>query len=167
MALSMDEQRVLAEIEQRLAAEEPSLAACMTNFRRPGPAAVLRSPRARIIGSLFTVLLVAMISLMVYAMIPFRAHGARTPAGHQATLPSQTQISASGGGPVQLSPVTASTGAGARQAGAANTAAAANKSGKATRTGSASAAIRNRAATASATSTGSKGKTSGTSAGHQ
>jgi Protein of unknown function (DUF3040) len=77
MALSMDEQRVLAEIERRLAAEDPGLAACLTAFRRPGPATVLRSPRARIIGSLFTVLLVAMVSLMVYAMIPFRGHGAR------------------------------------------------------------------------------------------
>jgi len=77
MALSMDEQRALAEIERRLAADDPGLASCMTAFRRPGPANVLRSPRVRIIGSLFTVLLVAMISLMVYAMIPFRAHGAR------------------------------------------------------------------------------------------
>src|SRR5580698_4317679 len=79
MALSMDEQRVLAEIERRLAADDPGLATCLTSFRRPGPATVLRSPRARIMGSLFTVLLVAMVSLMVYAMIPFRAHGARTP----------------------------------------------------------------------------------------
>jgi hypothetical protein len=74
MALSMDEQRALAEIERRLAADDPGLATCLTAFRRPGPANVLRSPRARIIGSLFTVLLVAMVSLMVYAMIPFRAH---------------------------------------------------------------------------------------------
>jgi hypothetical protein len=80
MALSMDEQRVLAEIERRLAADDPGLATSLTSFRRPGPATVLRSPRARIIGSLFTVLLVAMVSLMVYAMIPFRAHGARPPA---------------------------------------------------------------------------------------
>jgi hypothetical protein len=101
MALSMDEQRVLAEIERRLTAEDPGLAACMTNFRRPGPAAVLRSPRGRIIGSLFTVLLVAMISLMVYAMIPFRGHATRTPAGHTG-VPTSNQISATG----------ASTGAG-------------------------------------------------------
>ena len=74
MALSMDEQRALAEIERRLAADDPGLATCLTAFRRPGPANVLRSPRARIIGSLFTVLLVAMVSLMVYAMIPFRTH---------------------------------------------------------------------------------------------
>jgi cytoskeletal protein RodZ len=72
MALSQDEQRVLAEIERRLAADDPGLASCLTTFRRPGPATVLRSPRARIIGSLFTVLLVAMVALMVYAMIPFR-----------------------------------------------------------------------------------------------
>jgi Protein of unknown function (DUF3040) len=85
MALSMDEQRVLAEIERRLAADDPGLATCLTSFRRPGPATVLRSPRARIVGSLFTVLLVAMVSLMVYAMIPFRAHGARTPAAPSAS----------------------------------------------------------------------------------
>ena len=84
MALSMDEQRALAEIERRLAADDPGLATCLTAFRRPGPANVLRSPRARIIGSLFTVLLVAMVSLMVYAMIPFRAHGSRP------TVPSST-----------------------------------------------------------------------------
>jgi hypothetical protein len=100
MALSMDEQRVLAEIERRLAAEEPALAACLTAFRRPtpGPAAVLRSPRARILGSLFTVLLVATISLMVYAMIPFRAHGARVPPGRSASVPSHTALTASSGG---------------------------------------------------------------------
>jgi len=165
----MDEQRVLAEIERRLAAEEPGLAACMTSFRRPGPAAVLRSPRARIIGSLFTVLLVAMISLMVYAWIPFRAHGARTPPGHPATLPNQTQISASGSSPAQISPITAGVGTGARQTSAANPPGVANPAAAARTTkkaGSASAAIRNRAATTSARPTGTKGGTSGTSAGN-
>ena len=94
MALSMDEQRMLAEIERRLAAEDPGLASCMTTFRRPGPARVLRSPRARIIGSLFTVLLVAMVSLTVYAMIPFRAHIPR----HTQTpyAPGSVGISATG-----------------------------------------------------------------------
>jgi hypothetical protein len=91
MALSMDEQRVLAEIERRLAAEEPRLAASLTTFRRPGPAAVLRSPRVRLFGSLGTVMVVALISLLVYAVIPFRGHSARTPAE-----PGQTAITASG-----------------------------------------------------------------------
>jgi cytoskeletal protein RodZ len=101
MALSQDEQRMLAEIERRLAADDPGLASCLTTFRRPGPATVLRSPRARIIGSLFTVLLVAMVALMVYAMVPFRTHMQRpsTPptAGATATTagaPATTAFSA-------------------------------------------------------------------------
>jgi Protein of unknown function (DUF3040) len=85
MALSMDEQRMLAEIERRLAAEDPGLASRLSTFRRPGPASAFRSPRARIIGSLFTVALVAVISLMVYAMVPFRAHVARSGGRPQAT----------------------------------------------------------------------------------
>ena len=105
MALSMDEQRALAEIERRLAADDPGLATCMTAFRRPGPANVLRSPRARIIGSLFTVLLVAMVSLMIYAMIPFRTHGTTVPrSATSSTAPAksvmgQTDLSAGPGTP--------------------------------------------------------------------
>ena len=96
MALSMDEQRALAEIERRLAADDPGLAACLTAFRRPGPARVLRSPRARIIGSLFTVLLVAMVSLMVYAMIPFRSHGVRPSVAPGASTQDKVSVVASG-----------------------------------------------------------------------
>ena len=115
MALSMDEQRALAEIERRLAADDPGLATCMTAFRRPGPARVLRSPRARIIGSLFTVLLVAMVSLMVYAMIPFRAHGARTPATPSAGTPGNVAIAATGssGQPQSRPPASANASASA------------------------------------------------------
>jgi len=92
MALSQDDQRILAEIERRLATDDPGLASSLTAFRRPGPAKLLRSPRARIVGSLFTVLLVALVSLTVYAMIPFRAHLSRpaTPAA----VPASTAFSA-------------------------------------------------------------------------
>jgi cytoskeletal protein RodZ len=93
MALSQDEQRMLAEIERRLAADDPGLASSLTTFRRPGPATVLRSPRARIIGSLFTVLLVAMVSLMVYAMIPFRTHVPRHEPATTAA-PANASVSA-------------------------------------------------------------------------
>src|SRR6516225_4735978 len=96
MALSQDEQRMLAEIERRLAADDPGLASCLTTFRRPGPAHVLRSPRARIIGSLFTILLVAMVSLMVYAMIPFRTHAPRTNVTPSAGTPGNVSIAAPG-----------------------------------------------------------------------
>jgi hypothetical protein len=118
MALSMDEQRALAEIERRLAADDPGLATCLTAFRRPGPANVLRSPRARIVGSLFTVLLVAMVSLMVYAMIPFRTHGTRPSSVVTSTGTQQgdamTATGTGGGNPHPS--VTASTGAPAKSA---------------------------------------------------
>src|ERR1700749_4012997 len=115
MALSADEQRVLAEIERRLAADDPGLATCLTAFRRPGPGSVLRSPRARIIGSLFTVLLVAMVSLMVYAMIPFRTHNARTSVTPSAGIPGNVSIAATGTGtrPGSAPPVSASMSASA------------------------------------------------------
>jgi cytoskeletal protein RodZ len=115
MALSADEQRELAEIERRLATDDPGLATCMTAFRRPGPGRVLRSPRARIIGSLFTVLLIAMVSLMVYAMIPFRTHNTRMAPPSTAATSGNVAISPAGtGGPAQNSPLaSASTGASA------------------------------------------------------
>src|SRR5438045_9362030 len=106
MALSAEEQRERAEIERRLATDDPGLATCLTAFRRPGPSRVLRSPRARIIGSVFTVLLVAMVSLMVYAMIPFRANHER-PAPTTAGTPASVSASATGtgtGGPQQDPP---------------------------------------------------------------
>jgi Protein of unknown function (DUF3040) len=127
MALSMDEQRVLAEIERRLAADDPGLATCLTSFRRPGPATVLRSPRARIIGSLFTVLLVTMVSLMVYAMVPFRTHGARMPAApnastHGAVATAAARASAgSRTTPPALANASASATAAARSAGKSET----------------------------------------------
>jgi hypothetical protein len=93
MALSQDEQRILAEIERRMVTDDPSLASSLTTFRRPRPSKVFRSPRARIMGSLFTVLLVAMVSLTVYAMIPFRAQMSRQTPPAGSTMPATTAIS--------------------------------------------------------------------------
>jgi hypothetical protein len=124
MALSADEQRALAEIERRLATDDPGLATCMTAFRRPGPSRILRSPRARIIGSLFTVLLVAMVSLMVYAMIPFRASHDRPASPTTAGTPGSVSASSTGtgtGGQQQNSPL-ASAGTGASATGAVSSA---------------------------------------------
>jgi cytoskeletal protein RodZ len=123
MALSMDEQRMLAEIERRLAAENPGLASDLTSFRKPGRVSVLRSTRARVIGSLFTVVVVAMVSLMVYAMLPFRS-GSRTVGNHPVTTTSVN------GGPDQakigVEPVKSS----AAQSSAAQSSAAQSSTGK-------------------------------------
>jgi Protein of unknown function (DUF3040) len=95
MALSMDEQRMLAEIERRLAAQDPGLATRLSTFRRPRPAAGLRTTRGKIIGSICTIVLLAVIGITVYAMTPFRAYG-------QKTKPTATtsSVSASVGGAI-------------------------------------------------------------------
>jgi hypothetical protein len=110
---------MLAEIERRLAAEDPGLAARMSSFRRPGPANIFRSARARVIGSLLTVVVVATVSLVVYAMLPFRSNSARTLGGHPVAsrgLPVMT-VSGAGqakagqakAGPAKTSPAKAGT----------------------------------------------------------
>jgi hypothetical protein len=90
MALSMDEQRMLAEIERRLAAEEPGLATRLSSFRRPGPGSWFRTTRGKIIGSICTVVLLAVIGLTVYAMVPFRAHSSKTPLSRLSSGQSST-----------------------------------------------------------------------------
>jgi Protein of unknown function (DUF3040) len=96
MALSQDEQRALAEIERRLAAEDPRLASSLATFRRPTPGALLRSPRARVIGTLFSVVLVAAISLMFYAMSPFRVHSPRAPVVPTASSQDRATLASTG-----------------------------------------------------------------------
>ncbi len=93
MALSMDEQRMLAEIERRLAAEDPGLATRLSSFRRPGPAARLRTTRGAIIGSIAAIALLAIIAVTVYATIPFRANGqklTKQPATTSTSAPAKT-----------------------------------------------------------------------------
>jgi cytoskeletal protein RodZ len=104
MALSMDEQRMLAEIERRLAAEDPGLATRLSSFKRPGPTAKLRSTRARVIGSLFTVALLAVVSLMIYAMVPFRAHSAKSTLTPQASSRPGVSAQAKMGPPASTAP---------------------------------------------------------------
>ncbi|HEY1699079.1 MAG TPA: DUF3040 domain-containing protein [Trebonia sp.] len=98
----MDEQRMLAEIERRLAAEDPGLATKLSSFKGPGSGGRLRSPRAKIIGALFAVAAALVISLTVYALVPFRAHdilGTTNPqvtGGVPASAPAKAGTSAGG-----------------------------------------------------------------------
>lgn len=100
MALSMDEQRMLAEIERRLAAADPGLATRLSSFRRPGPAATFRTTRGRIIGSICTVVLLAVIGLTVYALVPFRTQSSKAPADRLTSAHPSTSA------PVKAGPTT-------------------------------------------------------------
>ena len=91
MALSMEEQRILAEIERQLADEDPSLAVRLSTFRRPGLTAGLRTPRGRMLVSLFVVAAVALLSLMVYSLMPLRVLPGRG-GGGSTVAPIQTGL---------------------------------------------------------------------------
>ncbi len=91
MALSMDEQRILAEIEQHLARAEPALAARLAAFGHPVEGSALRSTRARIVASFALLVIVAVVSVVVYALIPLRSAdrggtGRATPAPRHPSM---------------------------------------------------------------------------------
>ena len=90
VALSMEEQRILAEIEQELERSEPVLAACLAMFSRPGRAGLLRvpgarrrSPRLLAVASVVAIVLLTVLPVVVYALVALRGVPPR-PAGHPA-----------------------------------------------------------------------------------
>jgi uncharacterized RDD family membrane protein YckC len=91
MALSMEEQRMLAEIERRLAAEDPVLAARMTTFRLPRLTLAPRSARSRLLASLLMLVVVGVVSVFVYALIPFRAPPVDSVTAHTNAPPASSQ----------------------------------------------------------------------------
>jgi hypothetical protein len=96
MALSMDEERMLAEIERRLADDDPVLAMRLTSFRLPRLSLAPRSSRARLTASLLMLLVVAAVSVFVYALMPFRGQNNGNGATHGTAPPSHPTLSASG-----------------------------------------------------------------------
>jgi cytoskeletal protein RodZ len=72
MALSMDEQRILAEIERRLAADDPYLAGNLSAFTRPRLGASIRAAKGRLLATVVAVAAVALAALVIYSFVPFR-----------------------------------------------------------------------------------------------
>jgi len=93
MALSMDEERMLAEIERRLADDDPVLAMRLTSFRLPRLSLAPRSSRARLTASLLMLLVVAAVSVFVYALMPFKGQNAGNAATHGSTFSHPTMSS--------------------------------------------------------------------------
>jgi Protein of unknown function (DUF3040) len=90
MALSMDEQRILEEMERKLAEDDPALAASMTAFRPRGITAALRSRRARVVLTTLALTAITLASVLVYVLSPFRDGIVRNSPGRTAT-PRVTQ----------------------------------------------------------------------------
>ena len=100
MALSMEEQRILDEIERKLAADDPRLASRFNTFGQHRLPATFTSARARTISCLVALALIAAVTVMMFVLSPMNHHSApptkaRTPAAATATAGSATTSFAS------------------------------------------------------------------------
>ncbi len=94
MALSMDEQRILDEIERGLANSDPLLASRMASFGAPRGPVTARMRRIRLLASFGTLLVIAAVSLVVYAMVPFRTAADRLPGTKASASPAHPAMMA-------------------------------------------------------------------------
>jgi hypothetical protein len=74
VALSMEEQRILDEMERNLAADDPRLASRLGSFGQQRLPGAIRSQQARTIGGVLALALIAAITIMVFVVSPFAAH---------------------------------------------------------------------------------------------
>jgi Protein of unknown function (DUF3040) len=79
VALSMEEQRMLDEMERALTAEDPRLAARLNAFGQQHLPGLFSSPRAKTISGLIALALVAAVTVMMFVFSPYARHHANTP----------------------------------------------------------------------------------------
>jgi hypothetical protein len=97
VALSMDEQRILDEMERNLAADDPRLASRLGSFgqqRRPG---TIRSQHARTIGGVLALALIAAVTVMMFVISPFANHAFQHGPGKVGTSHATSSQGASTG----------------------------------------------------------------------
>ena len=79
MALSMDEQRMLDEMERQLAIDDPRLASRFNAFGQQRLPSVLTSPRAKSLSGLLALALIAAVTIMMFVLSPYNGHRGSTP----------------------------------------------------------------------------------------
>jgi hypothetical protein len=94
VALSMEEQRMLDEMERQLCADDPRLASRFNSFGQQRPRGTFGSQRARTISGFVAFLLIAAVTVMMFLLSPYSGHHQPTPV-HPA---SKTATVAKGGG---------------------------------------------------------------------
>ena len=82
MALSMDEQRILEEMERNLAADDPRLAARLSAFGQQAMHNPFLSGRARAISGVLALTLVAAVTLVLFVLSPFARQHYLGPRAH-------------------------------------------------------------------------------------
>ncbi len=74
MALSMEEQRILDEMERKLAADDPRLASRFNRFGQQRLPGGFTSARARTISCVVAAALIAAVTIMMFVLSPYGRH---------------------------------------------------------------------------------------------
>ena len=85
MALSMEEQRMLDEMERALAADDPRLASRLNAFGQQRMPGAFTSPRAKTISGLLALALIAAVTIMMFVLSPYGRHQAGPPRPAHST----------------------------------------------------------------------------------
>jgi Protein of unknown function (DUF3040) len=86
VALSMDEQRILEEMERNLAADDPRLASRLSAFGQQAMHGPMLSGRARTVSGVLALTLIAAVTLVLFVLSPFaRQHYYPGPNHHSAS----------------------------------------------------------------------------------
>jgi Protein of unknown function (DUF3040) len=89
VALSMDEQRILDEMERNLAADDPRLASRLSAFGQQRLPPAFRSQRARTVSGVLALLLIAAVTVMMFVLSPYAmGKGARNTTKHSQPAPT-------------------------------------------------------------------------------
>jgi Protein of unknown function (DUF3040) len=98
VALSMEEQRILAEMERNLAADDPRLASRLTSFGQQGLPGTLKSQRVRTIAGLLALAMIAAVTITMFMLSPY-VNGRRSdlPRAHPTAGASTTTPTATNG----------------------------------------------------------------------
>jgi hypothetical protein len=79
VALSMEEQRILDEMERKLAGDDPRLASRFNKFGQQRLPGSFTSARARTISCLVALALIAAVTVMMFVLSPYGRHSPAPP----------------------------------------------------------------------------------------
>jgi Protein of unknown function (DUF3040) len=79
VALSMEEQRMLDEMERALAEDDPRLASRLNAFGQQRLPGAFTSQRAKTISGLLALALIAAVTIMMFVLSPYGSHHAPPP----------------------------------------------------------------------------------------
>jgi hypothetical protein len=88
----MDEQRILEEMERKLAADDPRLASRLSAFGQPGLQSPFLSARARMISGMLALTLIAAVTLVLFVLSPFARQHYYAPKPHNSAKAPITQV---------------------------------------------------------------------------